>query len=60
LAELESAKYVVGDSMEDLYVLQYWSNGKGILKVFVAFPDDSPFYPVMEKEEMVRLITLWD
>jgi hypothetical protein len=47
-AELESAKYVGGDGMEDLYVLRYRSDGKGIPKVFVAFPDDSPFYPLIE------------
>jgi hypothetical protein len=45
-AKLESAMYVGGDSMEDLYV-QYRSDSKGIPKVFVAFPDDSPFYPLI-------------
>ncbi len=46
-AELESAKYVGGDGMEDLYVLRYRIDGKGIPKVFVAFPDVSPFYPLI-------------
>jgi hypothetical protein len=48
LVELESAKYVGGDGMEDLYVLRYRSDSKRIPKVFVAFPDDSPFYPLIE------------
>jgi hypothetical protein len=46
--ELELAKYVGGDGMEDLYVLRYRSDGKAIPKTFVAFPDDSAFYPLME------------
>jgi hypothetical protein len=47
--DLESAKYVGGDGMEDLYVLRYRSDDKEILKTFVPFPDDSPSYPVIEE-----------
>jgi hypothetical protein len=48
IKELELAKYVGGDGMEDLYVLRYRIDGKAIPQEFVAFPDDSPFYPLME------------
>ncbi len=47
-ADLESAQYVGGDGMEDLYVLRYRCDDKEIPKTFVPFPDDSPFYPLIE------------
>ena len=46
--DLESVKYVGGDSMEDLYVLRYRCDDKEIQKTFVPFPDDSPSYPLIE------------
>ena len=46
--DLESAQYVGGDGMEDLYVLRYRCDDKEIPKTFVPFPDDSPFYPLIE------------
>jgi hypothetical protein len=41
---LESAKYVGGDGMGDIFVLRYWSDDKEILKMSVPFPDDSLSY----------------
>jgi hypothetical protein len=46
--DLESAKYVGGDGMEDLFVLRYRSDDKEIHKSFVPFPDDLPSYPVIK------------
>jgi hypothetical protein len=46
--DLESAKYVGGDGMEDLFVLRYRSDDKEIIKTFVPFPDNLPSYPVIK------------
>jgi hypothetical protein len=34
--------------MEDIFVVCFRNDGKGISKSFVPFPDDSPYYPVIE------------
>ncbi len=47
-SDLLTGKYVGGDGMEDIYVVRFRSDGKGISKSFVPFPDDSPYYPVVE------------
>ena len=47
-SDLLTGKYVGGDGIEDIYVVCFRSDGKGISKSFVPFPDDSPYYPVVE------------
>jgi hypothetical protein len=39
---LQTGKYVGGDGMEDIFVVRFRNDGKGISKSFVPFPDDSP------------------
>ena len=53
--ELELAKYVGGDGMEGLYVLRYRRDGKAIPMAFVAFPDNSVFYPLMENSHALEV-----
>jgi hypothetical protein len=47
-SDLQTGKYVGGDGMEDIFVVRFRNDGKGISKSFVPFPDDSPYYPVVE------------
>jgi hypothetical protein len=40
---LQTGKYVGSDGMEDIYVVHFRNDGKGISKSFVPFHDDSSY-----------------